>query len=417
MSLAWGPVIILFTFVTPALLLLATFRIVVPKQRSFVQNDLTLLAFFCLISAFVNGDLIAFAAASSADLIPVGVHDETLRILKQGLAWPHKPLLRFLSSDTLFSLIAEFHIRVIFVSICLYIFAKLIDLLTHLIACYLWEGLADFLLAPYLWFLKIVRPVIYHPWGLLTQTSFRGELVMVDLLTTEGSLFSGILTSYVPNENSMSAMSLKAPLRYHGSKKDPASQKLAPTEISNNRRKISLVKNHGELVVLAERIETIHFWGLPRNFKAVVNIYASNDVEILKWFVAISQISKHVKKVTGVFNYQDTDELYSQLKRVLDWLDATIDAGKLKQKSLALRFDVPHLRYSNESDFEVIKRVIPVLADKQIRITVESETEAEFAEMTDRFFAWVDSNPEARESIERNIRFEIPQFNQNDGSN
>lgn len=145
---------------------------------------------------------------------------------------------------------------------------------------------------------KFFRDVIYHPWAILTRTNRKREILMVDILTTEGSLYSGALSTWVQTEHTFSEIAMEYVLRYYPDKvtKDSANSMPpppSPSSISSppskkSQRKISFVRNNGEFVISKDRIETIHFWEIRKGFEVGVPIKSENDLERLKWFLVLA---------------------------------------------------------------------------------------------------------------------------------
>lgn len=395
MSLPWASVAIILVFVTPALLLLGAFRLGIPKQRTLVQSDLISLAFFCLISAAINGDIIFFIGTYIVDKYQPSLTDPSAAMLKRLFNSP-LPAFRFFETENLYRLIIELHARVIAISALIFVCKKIHDLFEFAVG-HAPESVAKFVMSPTTLFRHYIRPVIYHPWGLFTELSFRQELRMVDVHTKEGSLYSGILTNFVPDGNSISAISLKAGIRYYPL---PDERKDAVSTSSDGKKPIStrkraLIRNHGELVILSDDIETVHFWGLPKNFKAKVNIYSDADVENLKWFIVLSKFSDHIERVCAKFIGTGFDPNES-LETFFNWLDSIVDVETLPNSTLNLDIDVPAFKIRNDSDLHLLKKLLPIgTVDLGEKMTVNFDvgTKEEFKTLVDNLINWLETRP------------------------
>ena len=150
--------------------------------------------------------------------------------------------------------------------------------------------------------LRFFQEAFYHPWTILTLTNQKRELLMVDVLTTEGSLYSGKLTSWIPDENTISAVSMYYPLRYifpstPKKEKHAASNPWFSSDVSKETRaqgELSvgtskrLIPNNGEMVIPAEKIETIHFWELRKGRKHALVVKDIQDVDVVKWYLLLA---------------------------------------------------------------------------------------------------------------------------------
>lgn len=182
------------------------------------------------------------------------------------------------------------------------------------------------------------RDAIYHPWARLTSHNQNRELLMVDVLTKEGSIYSGWVTGWVPSKDSLSAIPIEHALRFF------------PKKSESESRRIEFIKNNGELVIPMQEIVTLHFWEIRKQFETRIVVRKSRDIERVKWMLVLahvfpmffSKIEIHIF-LTETANVQFAEELASWLEDskivigedIIDFVvddtrpveDATKDAG------------------------------------------------------------------------------------------
>ncbi|MEK6578868.1 MAG: hypothetical protein AABZ55_06550, partial [Bdellovibrionota bacterium] len=169
--------------------------------------------------------------------------------------------------------------------------------------------------------LNYCRAPLYHRWSILTQTNRYRELLIADVLTNEGDIYSGLFTSYVPNGNDISAISMEYILRY-GATADP-----------KNGRPKSLLKNNGELVIPSSQIRTVHFWEIRRNYNCQIVISNKTWNEVLKWYLLLAHLyPKFFNKISVAI---PTEEAYLDMQRkIIPWLRS----NRLELKPKVLEF-------------------------------------------------------------------------------
>jgi hypothetical protein len=146
----------------------------------------------------------------------------------------------------------------------------------------------------YLWILRNFRNAIYHPWAILMETDMDFELPMADVLTTEGSLYSGLLYYWAPKDNNLASITLTNVIRYYAAKKilndEHVSKQQGPapsTTKPEKPKKVGVIPNHGSLTVPFEKIETVHFWKIKKGSAVTIRLRTKDDVEKLKWYLLL----------------------------------------------------------------------------------------------------------------------------------
>ncbi len=159
----------------------------------------------------------------------------------------------------------------------------------------------------YQW-VKWFREAILHPWSILTLWNDKREVLMVDVLTTEDSLYSGALATWIPEDNDLSAIAIDYVLRFY------------PKQAG--RRNSYLIKNNGQLVLPANQIKTIHFWELRKGTKATVAVSHPNDAEKLKWNLLLYHIyPSFMTEVTILISLNDQEKAQFY-KDIFEWAKA-----------------------------------------------------------------------------------------------
>ncbi len=132
---------------------------------------------------------------------------------------------------------------------------------------------------------------VFSPFAYLTKTNRRREILMVDVFTTEGSLYSGTFSSWVAKEDSFSEISLEYCLRYYP--KEVGVLLDESDKSSKKKRKRYLIKNNGEMIISRERIETLHFWEIRKCSCVTVSIANLEDIENAKWFLLLAYVYRN----------------------------------------------------------------------------------------------------------------------------
>lgn len=332
-SITLSALLLLLILVTPALLIIFVFRLFYPKTRTISSSDAKTLLICCIVNLFINGFLLEsylsnFFASNVSQIFSekpnISEAAKTLLVRDSLTSLPIRPS-QFLSKyfdifnyppTSFWGLILDLHLRTLLVGLlifCLFKFVGVLEEVLQAIPYYRtnelrWyhKGLAYFFgyrtqlndrtnyeqnriaIRVFGWEpTKFFREAIYHPWAILTRTNRRREILMADVLTAEGSLYSGALSSWVQTDHTVSEVALEYAIRYYPENSSANGQKDTGTE-QKKTRKSSFIKNNGEMVIPRERIETLHFWEIRRGFEVAVKIGSDNDLEKLKWFLVLA---------------------------------------------------------------------------------------------------------------------------------
>lgn len=331
------------TFLTPALPFFIFYRLFIPKPRAMVGSDFLIILICCLLSLISNATLlIYFINNISSILVNTNLTNTDLNKVLIGLLGgsgiilnPWRPVLNWFgqntSSTNLFVFILDLHARTAAYAICIsfgyWLVSWIEDWLMFLPysknakAIYISKILGikisfddsryvietkkfqSIALVPLKFLFAIqryIRELVCHPWTLLTRYNPKRELLMADVLTAEGSIYSGILMNWVPAGDDLQAISLQYVLRYMPEVTSPRIRKIImgddiyvdkkQMEMSRPVRKKILIKNNGELTISADEIQTVHIWKLRRRFEPEILIRGPADVEVLKWYLLLSLV-------------------------------------------------------------------------------------------------------------------------------
>ena len=133
------------------------------------------------------------------------------------------------------------------------------------------------------WQIKLEKLFTIHGTQITRYNPMR-EVLIVDVLTKEGSIYSGVLTGWVPGNEGVQSISLQYILRFlpemektHGNEsakgadrgvESPVSTENGKEEKASGSRKKVLLKNNGELTLPGCELCTIHIWEIRRSFVA-----------------------------------------------------------------------------------------------------------------------------------------------------
>jgi hypothetical protein len=194
----------------------------------------------------------------------------------------------------------------------------------------------NFLVSKFNSVMKYLREAIYHPWATLTETDTEIELPMADILTSEGSLYSGLLYYWVPEANSVSSITLRHVIRYYPFKKnvtqnaeikDKEGDKDSKTEKekkdSRKGKSVGVIANNGDLTVPFSRVETIHFWKIRKGSTVNIRLRHKDDIEKLKWYLLLVFTNKNFfkKVIMEIALDKETDAWFKEDLR--DWVAKT----------------------------------------------------------------------------------------------
>lgn len=356
MNISWSALALVLIFITPAFLLLNIFKIqFFPKIRTIGPNDSTLFLLCSTISLFFNFDLLSDMACLLLNSVStyVEIPSWEISILRQ-LLMPIPVFFKFstflnnvftlsIPEHNFFIFILELHLRTLVFGLALTFLVEgalfLMEYKEYLPYRKDFKFKNSYLESISSYFAKKILPTkinlqtskfiqekrntkwiknrinelrtsFYHPWSIITSTNRRREILMVDVCTIDGTLYSGKLSTWVPENNGISAISIEYALKY-SHKKD-----------SEGLREKGLIKNHGDLVIPATQISTYHFWEIRRHFTCNITIKSHYDIEILKWYLLLSFVhDDFITKITAQFNLGEQESFEDLLNKLNKWLD------------------------------------------------------------------------------------------------
>jgi len=316
-------------FVTPALFIFLAFRLVFPINRtvSFIQQGIALPALALCSGAIINGSLLSqlglwFLFSSGIKNPPI---NSSAAIELLTLWEPYRPFLWVinsfvnvpLSENNLFGILGDMHLRSILAAVLAIFGIRLLS--------YLWQWLET---AYYLALkglensskfkieyqrlsqhfptvVRYMKEALFHPWAILTEFNPKREFLMVDVMTEDDCIYSGLFTAWIPSgDEGANALAMQYILKYsaHLEKIDVNTQsskrKLAKDDRFLSRRKKEFVKNNGELIIPMNKIRTVHLWEVRRGYRVVVGVKNISEFAIAKWWIVLADVkSSHFKEI------------------------------------------------------------------------------------------------------------------------
>lgn len=153
------------------------------------------------------------------------------------------------------------------------------------------------------YFFSTLYLALSHPWVAHTRHNKKAEILMVDALTRDGNLYSGIYSNFIPtvDKERVLSISIENAIRYYpkdnSNPKD--NERLSCNETTEEektaiKRRVRNIKNSGELIIPFNQIETVHLWKQKIGISPIVNFYNnSNSYELLKWYLLIMKKHPH----------------------------------------------------------------------------------------------------------------------------
>jgi hypothetical protein len=387
-DLTFSAIAIALFLVTPALPFFFWLRLTLPPTRVLLGSDFLLILASSLISLAVNISMFAWLANDFAVRTKVfGLRSPSIELevanmfQVDGAIEPWRPGHRLLEwllgvsvpRSNLISFVADLHIRTFIAGlagcIAIKLFTELQEYYEYLpysrsccgkfLACVFGTGFKDngsryivekerygrwFLFPLFLpfWLADKARSAFYHPWTQITSYNPKREILIADVLTKEGSIYSGVLMGWVPGEADIQSISLQYILRFlpdmedvhrkdpedseskqqHYPNIDASLDKKDPKKPERTRRK-SLIKNNGELTIPGSELCTIHIWEIRRFFVAEIPVKSHQDLSIVKWYVLLAAVEpEFISKIRVQFDehLEDPASLFDEL---MSWLDET----------------------------------------------------------------------------------------------
>jgi hypothetical protein len=280
---------------TPSLFPYLALRLAFPHARVLRPSDGSVIALACLLGIIANGTLIAslvarfsaspaasYAFSSSWLWLRMTGDFQHYEALRPGLWLLQKTLMPAASDLNLLAIIGDLHLRPLLLATALVSVLLLVPWVFDVLETRR-DGPSHSLLARLsrTWIpvkgseaVEWARQITHHPWQYLTSSNRRHELTLIDLLTHEGSLYSGKLQDWLPNGDDVSALSITSVLRFYPAK-------------AGEQRTRAFVPNRGELVIPMQEIRTAHIWRVRMGTRFSISVRKPADIERVKWILAL----------------------------------------------------------------------------------------------------------------------------------
>lgn len=315
-GLSASALILLLGVVTPAILPYAAFRYAFPRARTIRPTETVVIAGSSLLALVANGTLFAWFIATVVSVQEIAAPPIPYPLLVEFFAdfldaEPLRPSLSTFSiigcdvgELNLLALLADFHLRpaifafgILFLSLIL---SRLHDLAEYLPYA---DERGHVLLRRLLripaatdgqataavpWPLSLVssareriHQAFSHPWEPITSSNRKRDLLMVDVLTQEGSLYSGKLGSWLPRGDELQAITITNTLRYYPMPESSG-------EVASGERGRVIIPNRGELALPAADMRTVHLWRIIRGRTFKVSVKKLAHLEVVKWVLLLA---------------------------------------------------------------------------------------------------------------------------------
>ncbi len=366
-SVTISTLLILLTLITPALLLVFIYRLFFTRTRSIKSTEVSQFLLCCAFNLAVNFKLFSWyfqkLITNASPLFTKDQIETTKHLLGNGnIESPTRITSFFVNKDdtNIFYFLMDLHLNVVFLGLLLVFFCYIIGRLEdYLAVSYDLKGKVNlnrrqkFVLCLFGYLnskeknvkfkrarisifgfepVKFFRDAIHHPWAVLTWSNPDAEILMIDILTSDGSLYSGKLSYWVPEGDSYSNISMEHAIRYYMYSKELTAQERHKKEaisegisqsVKLKSNKINFIKNNGELVLPKEKTESVHLWRINKGSNYTVIIKNEYHLEIFKWYLVLAYTHPgFIKKLEGIILVDN--EKWTQFKEELEkWLKDT----------------------------------------------------------------------------------------------
>lgn len=347
MDLTWSALLVLLLIVTPALCALATFRTLHPKIRYVHNSNLVSIIFPSLFSFLVNIPLIGFFIEKALKLKVLSCSSDDLNLIYEFIFSHHSfnPILRpALFVSNLFSnssndldivlFYLDIHLRVVFFSLLLsgtfLLVLALDDYFSSLaylkrrelqkVGCFK-KSLCKIFGYKLQnrnhlgWFSSLLKRIsnglLFHQWNQLIGDNTRTQTVFCDIFFDDDNMYTGMLDDWLPKDASdVSSFSLTCVLRYYPNTINSKGEEV---------RKWKFIVNNGTLILPFPKIKTINIWKLSINTALKIAVNNKNDLEKLKWHLAIWHHKKDIFK--SVIITVDFEPMFKNANDFYEYLD------------------------------------------------------------------------------------------------
>jgi hypothetical protein len=360
MDLSWITLAAFAIFLTPSFGMLLVFRYYIPRGKSIPSNDLIFLLFFSLIATIINFSLLLYYGkqfwVANASRFDPNIFNFIFGKLDLS---PIRPIAYIFNNNetNIVNFFLDIHIRPMIVGIFIFGAFKKLEEIDEYINLRLFEGTFHemnmfaifFVTVAYKldndrgtyrrkiknkgWFpdfIKNYQRIFYHPWKMITENNNRLEILLVDVFCSDGNLYSGILTDWLPAHDEIASLNLDNVLRYYP---DVPQQNAMPikkdgvevvngsqSDMKKSLRKWRLVKNKGELVLPYKNILTIHLYRIRKGANIKIAVDDENSLETLKWYLMLLHNNPNVFEVIEVDVIKKDAEYENFENKLSEWI-------------------------------------------------------------------------------------------------
>jgi len=344
MDLTWSALLVILLIITPALCALALFRAFHPKIRYVQNSNLITIIFPSLFSLLVNIPLIGYYLNKAINYKVHSCTNANLNLIYELIFTNHtfNPIFRpayqissFIFSNTndldIVLFYIDIHLRVLFFGFvlsmflifCLWLdnhFGSIIyikkpeELKKHEMRICHFLGY-DSIERKNGWFSYIISKIsngfLFNQWNQLIGDNTKAHTLFCDIFFDDNNLYSGMLDNWLPKDaNEISFLSLVCVLRYYPDTIDKE---------GNVNRKWKFIVNSGTLTFPFPKIKTVNIWKLTTNTSLKVAVNNKNDLEKLKWHLAVWHHKKDI--FSSVIITVDYKAEFEDANKFLEYID------------------------------------------------------------------------------------------------
>lgn len=341
MDLSWAAVILLPSIVTPALLLHFFFRLIVPKSKAPPQNDFTSILLFCLLTAVINLQLIAYFAnliifrTTFADGPLISNLFELYRALIGRNDYdPIRPFISLYSlvsneflNTNIFGIFLDLHLRPLFLGISIWITKLFFSKIKKMIDEKYYESCIQRWLDSFFAYITYpFKKYFFSYWNYVLDFNPNVEILMLDLLHDDGNLYSGKFIDWTPDDSesndTVGSLGIGAVFKYgptSEAKKTESAKKETeqPGHFTSppSERKWRMLTNKGNMYVPFAKIRTIHIWKLKKGGTLDIWVNDFNTNERMKWYLSLASLKENfLSKINIIVTVKDDKDFINYLE-------------------------------------------------------------------------------------------------------
>lgn len=311
MELSWAAALIIPTVVTPAVLLYFFFRLLIPKAKAPPQNDFVSVLLFSLLAILINVELFGYTLdlmiRGHFGLEIVTAEKDLFQLFRKLIGRnaydPIRPFVSIYSNlvnpflkSNIFGIFIDLHLRPVLIGASLYLFKYLLSGMKYIIDYNFYnQWQSKWLNKAINFFSDPLKKYFFSYWNYILDFNQNIEILMMDISTTDESLYSGMFIDWTPDDSestdTIGSIGIKNVFKYETPKdlgqKNIESQKPGYFSMPSSSRRWRLIKNDGELYIPYSQIKSIHIWKIIKGTNLNIWVNDTNTNERLKWYLLL----------------------------------------------------------------------------------------------------------------------------------